>query len=109
MTVIKRDKNATSVDLQTALTKLISLLRDQNEDEAVTILTECLTELSRTPVGSTVQKQAAEKIVEAFHGDLELISYTIQRDSNHEAWTEVEELSQASSRVLSLARRILKG
>ena len=109
MTVIKRDKNATNADLQAALTKLILLLKDQKEDEAVAVLGESLDELSRSSAGSAGQKHAAETIVEAFHGDLELISYTIQRDSSHDAWTEVEELSQASSRVLSLARRILKG
>ena len=109
MTVIKRDKTATSADLQTALNKLITLLKDQNEEEAVTVLRECLGELAKNPVGSAVQKGAAERIVEAFNGDLELIAYTIQRESNNDAWTEAEELSQASSRVLSLARRILKG
>ena len=109
MTVIKRDRNATNADLITALDKLIILLKDQNEDEAVVVLKECLNDLSKGPAGSLGQKQTAEKIVEAFNGDLELISYTIQRESKSDAWTEVEELSQASSRVLSLARRILKG
>ena len=50
------------------------------------------------------QKAAIEAIIDAFEGDHELIAYTHQRDSRE--WTEVEELSQASSRVITLARRM---
>ena len=54
--------------------------------------------------GSAAIKEVAGTVVEAFDGDLELIAYTFTREG-HE-WSEAEQLSLASSRVLSLARRL---
>lgn len=45
-------------------------------------------------------------IVDAFEGEHELMAYTFQRDNAAGQWTAAEVLSQASARVLSLARRI---
>ena len=106
VTVIRRDKKASANDLVTALTPFIDLLRNQGEDEAVAHLSAARDKLSGSQMGSTEFTQAVEAVFDAFEGDLELAAYTLQRKSAKAGeWTEAEELSNVSSRVLSLARR----
>lgn len=104
MSVIKRARSTTHKDLIEALDRFLPLLEGQDEDEAVTELSACKQQLE---TGSPDEQQAAlGRVVESFDGDLELIAYTFQREGDQ--WTEVEELSHVSSRVLSLARRLLR-
>ena len=105
MTVIKRSQKDSTADLIAAIEILIPLLRDQKETEAVDQLSEAATKLRAVKPLSESHKAAVAEVVDAFEGDHELISYTYQR-GNGTQWTEVEELSQASARVLSLARRM---
>ncbi|MBF0440344.1 MAG: hypothetical protein HQK54_00415 [Oligoflexales bacterium] len=105
MTVIKRNKMDSKLDLITALEKLNILLLGQGEDDAVNFLSEALQELKDAKQDSPQIQKTVQKIIEAFEGDeYELMPYTLQRES--EQWSEAEELSLASSRVLSLARRL---
>jgi hypothetical protein len=105
MTIIKRDRKNSSADLVVAIEKLIPLLRDQNEDEAVEDLVKASELLTRNAPGSDKHREAVNIIVDAFEGDHELSAYTHQRAGAND-WTEVEELSLASNRVISLARRM---
>ena len=104
MTVIKRNRDATKVELLEAVSLFINLLEDQDEDEAIAFLKRASKTLTSANSGSTEQKTSVKEIIDAFEGDHELIAYTHQRDGDQ--WTEVEELSQISSRVLSLAKRL---
>ncbi len=104
MTVIKRNRQDSASDLVAAIEKLNVLLRDQGEDEAVEQLKKAAQDLRKNPVGSPGQMAAVNSIIDVFEGEQELMAYTMQRNSTE--WTEAEELSQASSRVLSLARRM---
>ncbi len=104
MTIIKRSRSTTTQDLVAAIEKLCPLLLQQKENDAVSDLRAAAEKLRTHKEGSEVHKQAIDSIVDAFEGDHELIAYTHQRDTDQ--WTEVEELSQLSSRVLSLARRL---
>lgn len=106
MTIIKRDRQSTSQDLVNAVDKLCVLLQDQKETEAIADLQVAATQLKKAQTGSAEQRNAVSQIIDAFEGDHELIAYTHQREGSQ--WTEVEELSQASSRVLSLARRMMR-
>ncbi len=105
MTVIKRSRQDSSVDLVTAIEALIPYLRDQKENDAADALVGAADKLRESKPKSPDQKEAVAAIIDAFEGDHELISYTFQRENGGQ-WTEVEELSQASARVLSLARRM---
>lgn len=104
MTVIKRNRQSTSHDLIQALEKLCPLLADQSEDDAVADLNKAADMLRNSKGDAQVEKKAVRLIVDAFEGDHELNAYTLHRESKE--WTEVEELANASSRVLSLARRM---
>jgi hypothetical protein len=106
MTVIKRNRQDSCADLVGAIESLVPLLKDQKEGEAADALLGAVEELRDAKAGSAQQKSAIEKVIDAFEGDHELISYTYQRESSGGQWTEVEELCQASARVLSLARRM---
>lgn len=106
MTVIKRNRQDSCADLVAAIESLVPLLKDQKENEAADDLLGAVGELRGAKAGSTQQKDAVAKVLDAFEGDHELISYTFQRESSAGQWTEVEELCQASARVLSLARRM---
>ncbi len=105
MTVIKRSRQDSSVDLVAAIDALIPYLKDQKEADAAAALAEAAEQLKVAKPKSADQKAAVDAIIDAFEGDHELISYTFQRENGGQ-WTEVEELSQASARVLSLARRM---
>lgn len=106
MTVIKRNRQDTCTDLVQAIDALIPLLKDQKETDAANDLLGAMEQLRTSKAGSPQQKDAVAKVLDAFEGDHELISYTFQRESASGQWTEVEELNQASARVLSLARRM---
>lgn len=105
MTVIKRTRQDSSADLINAIEALIPFLKDQKEHDAAAALVDAANKLRDSTPKSSDQKEAVAAIIDAFEGDHELISYTFQRDNGGQ-WTEVEELSQASARVLSLARRM---
>jgi hypothetical protein len=104
MAVIKKNPSATKDDLLKALDKLIPLLKDQDEDDAAEDLETAAKNLKTAAVGSKEAKAAINTIIDAFEGEHELMAYTMQRESQQ--WTEAEELSLASSRVLNLARRL---
>lgn len=106
MAVVKRDKSASTGDLIRAIDKLIPLLQDQKEDEASATLAAAAKSLGGAAPGTKDHKDAIESIIDAFEGDCELIAYTFQRQGNDTEWTEADQLSQASSRVLTLARRM---
>jgi hypothetical protein len=105
MTVIKRSRDDSSSDLVSAITTLIPFLKDQKENEAAADLERAAEQLRTAKSGSKEQKDAVAAIIDAFEGDHELIAYTFQRENSNQ-WTEIEELSQVSARVLSLARRM---
>ena len=105
MTVIKRTAANSVKDLLNAIDTLCPLLLDQKEGEAVDQLQEASRALSGSEQGTAEFKEAVGKIVDAFEGDHELIAYTFQRENPKGEWTLVEELNEASSRVLSLAKR----
>lgn len=106
MTVIKRSRQDSVADLIAAIDALVPLLKDQQEDEASVSLTTAAKALRSAKANSAEQKKAVASIIDAFEGDHELIAYTFQRESGAGQWTEVEELSQVSARVISLARRM---
>ena len=103
-TTIKRNRSSTKSDLVEALRPLIDLLHDQDEEDAAKDLSDAADELAGCEAGSEQMASAVKKIIEAFEGEHELMAYTHQRDG--EQWADAEMLSQASSRVLSLARRL---
>ena len=106
MTVIKRNRQDSCGDLVAAIETLVPLLKDQKEADAAEVLVGAAEKLRTSKAGTPDQKTAIALIVDAFEGDHELIAYTFQRESAAGQWTEVEELCQASARVLSLARRM---
>ena len=106
MTVIKRDKGASSEDLVQAVKRFVILLKDQGEDEACEDLLEAADELAKNSVGTAMHKEAVSSILDAFEGEHELQAYTLSRNSDPSQWTVADELCDASTRVLSLARRL---
>ena len=105
MTVIKRDRTDSNRDLINAIAELVTLLKDQKEDDACADLQEASSQLSKASPASPEHKAAISKIVDAFEGDHELNAYILEKP-DADSWTIVEQLSQASARVLSLARRL---
>ena len=103
MSVIKRDRNSSKSDLTQSIYKLCYLLEGQKEFEAVEDLKKAASLLSDNELGSENFLNAITIIIDAFEGEHELMAYTFQRDTDK--WTEVEELANQSSRVLTLARR----
>lgn len=104
MAVIKRTKNSTREDLIKAIQAFVLLLKDQDETEAIEALEAASKSLTDAQPSSKEFRESILAILDAFEGDHELISYTFIRESDE--WTEADQLSQASSRVLSLARRL---
>ena len=104
MTVIKRDKKDSTADLVTALDKLIPLLENQDEEDAVEALKGAMSALRKAQPGNADHKSAVDVVIDAFEGDHELSAYTLRAKSGE--WSEAEELSIASNRVLSLALRM---
>jgi hypothetical protein len=106
MPVIKRDKQASTSDLVTAIDRLVPLLHSQDEEEAADALKAAAQLLKGATPGQPNHRQAIEQIIDAFEGEHELMAYTFQRQGDNNEWTVADELSQASSRVLTLARRM---
>jgi hypothetical protein len=106
MTVIKRSRADSSADLISAIEDLIPLLKDQREHDAADALKGAAVALRKAKLGTSEHKTAVESVIDAFEGEHELMAYTIQRESSAGQWTEVEQLANASSRVISLARRM---
>jgi hypothetical protein len=106
MTIIKRSRSDSTSDLIAAINTLIPLLQDQKEDEAAQALKEASELLGKGSPQSDEHHAAVRMIVDAFEGDHELIAYTFHREGSAGQWTEVEQLAEASSRVISLARRM---
>jgi hypothetical protein len=104
MTVIKRSRANTSQDLVAAIEKLCPLLENQKEFDAVVDLKKASIVIGKAQEGTEEHRAAVDAVIDAFEGDHELMAYTHQRDTDQ--WTEVEELSQQSSRVINLARRL---
>src|SRR5438128_2034373 len=88
MTVIKRNRQDSCADLVAAIDALLPLLKDQKETEAANDLSGAAEILRTAKSGSAEQKQAVEKIVDAFEGDHELMAYTYQREGSAGQWTE---------------------
>jgi hypothetical protein len=107
MTILKRTRKSSVSDLIKAIDKLAPLLLDQGETEAAECLQNAAENLQLNLENQPGQKDAIRQIVEAFEGEHELMAYTLQRGGDQ--WTEVEKLSQASSRVISLAKRVAQG
>jgi hypothetical protein len=106
MTVIKRDKSDSSKDLITATQSFIELLEGEGEDEdAVADLTSAIELLQKGAPGTKEHKEAVTLIVDAFDGDHELNAYILKKGASTE-WTIADQLSEAASRVNSLARRL---
>ena len=106
MSVIKRSRQASSGDLVKAIEELVVLLKDQKEDEAIEALNICVGVLRESEAGSDEHKSAIAGVIDAFEGEHELMAYTIQREGSEGKWTLVEQLADASSRVISLANRM---
>jgi len=105
MTVIKRDRSNSASDLVQAIHRLIPLLNQEGEGEAADALKQASDALARAKPGSDDLKNAVANIIDAFEGDHDLMVYTHARGQSGE-WTVADELSNASARVLNLARRI---
>lgn len=103
--VVKKDRSESKQDLITSLEQFCELLVDQKEDEAIADMRKYLEVVKTATEDSTEFKQAANNIVECFDGDHELIAYTLHKSKNPESWTLADQLSNASSRVLNLAKR----
>jgi len=107
MTVIKRDKQTSSRDLVRALDEFIQLLKEQSEDDAVDTLKQASRALNDSQPGSEEHRVAVSTVIDAFDGDHELNAYILEK-SNPQEWDISQQLSQAGSRVLSLARRLVR-
>ena len=105
MTVIKRDKSASSKDLTKAIEELVDLLADQDEQDAIDALKAAVKKMQSAQPGTPDHKEAVNAIVDAFEGEHELNGYVLAH-ANADEWNIAQQLSQASSRVLNLARRL---
>ena len=103
MSVIKRDRNSSKTDLTQSIYKLCYLLEGQKEFEAVEDLKKAASLLADNDLGTDNFNRGVSIVIEAFEGEHELMAYTFQRETKQ--WTEVEELANQSSRVLTFARR----
>jgi hypothetical protein len=106
MTVLKRSQSDNVKALIESIQTLTPLLRNQKENDAADALDDAAKELTGATPGSPKLKEVVSIVIDAFEGDHELIAYTFQRESSAGQWTEAEELSEASNRVLALARRM---
>ncbi|MCX6118876.1 MAG: hypothetical protein NT027_15170 [Proteobacteria bacterium] len=105
MTIIKRDRKDSALDLVNAIDKLNPLLAEQGEHDAVVDLKKIASNLRKSALGTDLFNASISDLIDAFEGDHELIAYTHQRKDSSE-WTPAEELAIASCRVLNLARRM---
>jgi chaperonin GroEL (HSP60 family) len=105
MAVIKRGKKETVAELVKSIDQLVRLLRNQNEDDAIRDLNRAAATLATSDLQSDQFAEALALVVDCFEGEHDLAVYTAPK-RNQEEWTEADELGLASSKVLSLARRI---
>ncbi len=105
MTVIKRDRSSSSKDLVGAIDALVGLLETQGEEDAIAALKDAAKLLKKHVPGSAEHSTAVKAVVDAFEGDHELSSYILAKPDTSQ-WTETEELSLQSTRVLNLAKRL---
>lgn len=105
MAVIKRSKSDSSQSLVEAIEKFNILLETQDEQEAMDALNQASQRIQSNEPGSVEHQSAVQAVIDAFD-EHELMAYTYQRPKS-EGWTEADALSQASSRVLSLAKRMV--
>lgn len=105
MTIIKRDRRSSSEDLVGAIDQFCTLLAAQNEDEAIAALVEAAQTLKQAEPASAEHRAAISAIVDAFEGEHELSAYILE-NADPNKWDEPEQLSQAATRVLTLARRL---
>ena len=109
MTVMKRNRGDSKTDLLKAIDEFTPLLADQKEQEAVEALNVAAGVLKDSEPGSEHEQTAVATIIDAFEGEEhELIAYCHKRENAGGEWTIAEQLYNASSRVLSLARRMKK-
>jgi hypothetical protein len=104
MSVIKRDVKASTSDLGESILKFVSLLRDQGDDDACEVLLASAELLKKGAPGTESHKKAVAQIIDAFD-EYELMAYTLAPKTDAAQWTVADELCDASSRVLSLAKR----
>ena len=104
MTVIKRDRKASSEDLVKAIGEFVVLLRTQKEDEAIVDLNRAAALIGASEPDSDDFSKGISIVLDAFNGDHELIAYTLAKLTND--WTIADQLAMASTRVLNLAKRM---
>ena len=108
MTVIVRGKKDSLKELSNALQTFIELIKNQGEEEAAVDLLKTLGDLKKiAAIESPELRPTLKAIIEAFEGDHDLMVYTHQRKNSGE-WTEADELSLVSMRVLNLTRQMLR-
>ena len=90
-----------------ALQGFIELLKGQSEDEAVAVLEDAVSRLEQFPADSPEWSKVLGEILEAYE-EHELMAYAHRRQSTDQAWSEADELYLASTKVLTLARRLQK-
>jgi hypothetical protein len=105
MTVIKRDRKTTVEEFIKAIEQFVVLLRTQDEDDAIRALNGAAAQLGTCSPTSKDFRDAISLIIDAFEGDHELSAYTLTR-KNIDTWTDADDLSLASSKVLSMAMRL---
>lgn len=107
-TIVKKDRSESKQDLIQSLESFCELLKDQNEEDAIEDLNQCLKVVREQAEDNSQFKSAINRIIECYDGEHELIAYTLHKSKDSESWTLADQLANASSRVLSLARRFQK-
>ncbi len=106
MAVIRRDRKSSSLELVKALRRLAPLLAGQGENDAATFMTSAATALEKQEQGSKAFAATIVGVLAAFEGEeFELMAYTLKTSDDRD-WSQADELSVASNRVLALARRL---
>lgn len=109
MVVIKKKTSKTSLaQILSALKKLIELLSNQDEEQAIADLKTAQEALTKYSSATKEYKEALEFILAAFEREEGLMDYTYSRKKAEAEWGEAEELYMASTEVLSLTKRLLK-
>ena len=108
VTIKKKDKKSSIVQLVTVLSRFIYLLEGQKETEAVQDLRIASEDIQKFVPGSIEFKAALSLIIEAFDGKHELNIYTTCKENTSGKWTEAEELYLVSVDVYNLTKRINK-
>ncbi len=108
MSVIVRGKKDSLKELSNSMETFIPLIQSQGENEAAVDLLKILEDLKKIPsIDSPQLRPALKSLIDAFEGEHELMAYTHQRKNAGE-WSEADELSLVSLRVLNLTRQMLR-